>query len=302
VSKNINQNLNQIVSELLKNYKNKFLTAREIAEWIVENEKEFCEAKIKRTKIKTKEGLIPQLRAEIGSHASLLEKYNVFRTADKPKRYYYLDNKITPPVETKEEHKNKQEELKLYPKLAAYCKTIGIETLRINEKLSKKENGKNYNKWLHADIVGYKDLAENFNEITKECLVEYSCERSYLYSFEVKAGIITTSTLREYFFQTVSNSSWANYSYLVAEGIDSKAKEELQLLCSSFNIGFIQLDKEEPEESDIIIQAPKTEIDWNMIDRIAKENSDFQKYLKNISLAYKKHSNKDIQAPKWGIE
>ncbi len=39
-----------------------------------------------------------------------------------------------------------------------------------------------------------------------------------------------------------------------------------------------------------------------MIDRIANENPDFQKYLKNISLAYKKHSNRDIQAPEWGIK
>ncbi len=298
----MDKNLNQIVSELLKNHTNKFLTAREIAEWIIENKTEFCKAKMKRTKVKTTNALIVQLRAEICSHALSLEKHNVFRTADKPKRYYYADNTLKLETETKEDHKNKQEELKLYPKLAQYCKTIGVETLRIDEKLSKKNGGKNYNKWLHADIVGYKDLAENFNDITKECIVEYSCERSYLYSFEVKAGIITNSTLRKYFFQTVSNSSWANYSYLVAEGIDSKAKEELQLLCSSFNIGFIQLDKDEPEESDIIIQAQKTDIDWNMIDRIANENPDFQKYLKNISLAYKKHSNSDIQAPEWGIK
>lgn len=295
------KNLNQIVSDLLKTNKSKFLTAREIAEWVVENQTEFCEAKKRRTKTKTDCELLSQLRAEIGAHYLSLEKYNVFRTADKPRRYYFGINENEPVIESKEERKNKLEELELYPKLAEYCKTLDIETLRINEKISKKNNEKNYNIWLHADMVGYKDLAENFNSVTKECIVEYSCERSHLYSFEVKAGIITNSTLRKSFFQAVSNSSWANYSYLVAEGIDSRAKEELQLLCSSFNVGFIQLDKEEPKESDIVIQAPKTELDWNMIDRIAQVNPDFQKYLKNISLAYKKHSNNDIQSPKWDM-
>ena len=107
---------------------------------------------------------------------------------------------------------------------------------------------------------------------TKECLIEYADERSYLYSFEVKAGTIETSDLRKYFFQTVSNSFWANYSYLVAEDVNDKAFEELQLLCSSFNIGYIQLNIDEPQESQIVIKAPKTSLDWNMINRIANEN------------------------------
>ena len=65
-----------------------------------------------------------------------------------------------------------------------------------------------------------------------------------MYSFEVKDGIIKSHELREYFFQTVSNSSWANYSYLVAEGLGGDLVEkELQLLCASFKIGLINLIK-----------------------------------------------------------
>lgn len=107
--------------------------------------------------------------------------------------------------------------------------------------------------------------------------------------------------MREYFFQTVSNSSWANYSYLVAEDVNDKAMDELQLLCSSFNIGYIQLNKEEPKESQIVIKAPKTTLDWNMINRIANENKDFQKYLDNITLVYQGHSNDKTQKPNWDI-
>ena len=188
----------------------------------------------------------------------------------------------------------------LYPKLARYCRTLGICTLRIDEKTSRK-GGEKANIWLHADVVGFRDVSDNYHEATRECLIEYRAERSHLYSFEVKAGIIRKCELRQYFFQTVSNSSWANYSCLVAEGIEDRAKEELQLLCASFGIGFIQLNREEPEESDIVIQAPRTDLDWNMINRIAVENADFRQYLKNMSLAYKRHSNPDIQPAQWDI-
>ncbi len=77
--------------------------------------------------------------------------------------------------------------------------------------------------------------------------------------------------------------------------------DELQLLCSSFNIGYIQLNREEPQESQIVIKAPKTSLDWNMINRIANENKDFQKYLDNITLVYQGHSNPKTQKPVWDI-
>jgi hypothetical protein len=37
-----------------------------------------------------------------------------------------------------------------------------------------------------------------------------------LTSYEIKKEIKTDSELKEYYFQAVSNSSWANYGYLVA--------------------------------------------------------------------------------------
>ena len=77
--------------------------------------------------------------------------------------------------------------------------------------------------------------------------------------------------------------------------------DELQLLCSSFGIGYIQLNKEDPTESQIIIKAPRTSLDWNMINRIANVNKDFQKYLDNITLVYQGHSNSKTQKPVWDI-
>ena len=240
---------------------------------------------------------------EIYSSKNTWVKKGISITAGRPRKYYYIVEDIEKEKKICEENEKKhnQPEKELYPILAQYCNSINIKTLRIDEKEPKKDKGKNYNKWLHADVVGFKDLISDFNKQTKECLIEYADERSYLYSFEVKAGTIETSDLRKYFFQTVSNSSWANYSYLVAEDVNDKAFEELQLLCSSFNIGYIQLNIDEPQESQIVIKAPKTSLDWNMINRIANENKDFQKYLDNITLVYQGHSNDKTRKPMWDV-
>lgn len=292
------------VLRFLQNNKNNSYTAREISEYIADKFPNDCEEKIKNSKggyLKTKEDCIQQWIAEIGAYKDSWLKKGISMTAGRPRKYY-VSNELNNNANYDKNHRtNNQPEKELYPILAEYCNSINIKTLRIDEKESKKDKGKNFNKWLHADVVGFKDLIKGFNNQAKECLIEYSDERSYLYSFEVKDGIINSSELREYFFQTVSNSSWANYSYLVAEGINENAIDELQLLCSSFKIGFIRLDKKEPLESEIVIKAPKTSLDWNMINRIANENKDFQKYLENITLSYKGHSDKYAATPKWDI-
>lgn len=296
--------LNSIVIEILKET-GKSLTAREISEIIVEKEPEFCNNKMANTTKKTTDALISQLIAEIGSHYPQMQKFNISRTADRPKKLFFNAPNNNSDCETKNSKvesiiHNQQKEHELYPKLAEYCNSIGIKTLRIDERKSPKINGQNHNKWLHADVVGFKDLSNKYSSETKDSFNAYSNEKSVLYSFEVKKGRITDSVLREYFFQTVSNSSWANYSYLVAEEIEENAKEELQLLCASFNIGFIQLNKDEPTESDIVIHAPKTDLDWDMMDRISI-NPDFKQYLYNISKMFGKHSKEEYEKIKWDV-
>ncbi|WP_244613972.1 hypothetical protein [Bartonella kosoyi] len=78
--------------------------------------------------------------------------------------------------------------------------------------------------------------------------MQYFDKKTKLWSFEIKI-LINRSNLRKAFFQTVSNSSWANFSYLVAnevEGVDTL--KELRMLSSLHGIGFIRLDKENASE------------------------------------------------------
>ena len=287
-------------------------TAREIAQILVNKYPNAVKEKISASKsLKTEEDCIGQWSAEIPVCKEFFEKNNVYLSSDRPRTYSMrADNKtVSGKIEDntsdgtnvyQDKECNNQHEKELYPKLAEYCKSLKIETLRIDEKRSIKK-GANSNRWLHADLVGFQDLVSDFIKEAKECLIEYSDTRSFLYSFEVKDDFITVGNLRESFFQTVSNSSWANFSYLVAEGVEDRAWEELQLLCASFDIGFIQLDKANPLESQIKIKAPQTDLDWSMINRIAEVNPDFKKFLKNITLAYKRHSDPNFAKPKWDI-
>ncbi|WP_271828526.1 hypothetical protein [Commensalibacter communis] len=97
------------------------------------------------------------------------------------------------------------------------------------------------------------------------------------------------STIREDFFQTVSNSSWANYGYLVCATIEGEeTEEELRMLCALHGIGVINLVTENPSESNIIIPAKFRETpDWRSINRLVKENPDMEEFIKRVANYYK---------------
>jgi hypothetical protein len=91
--------------------------------------------------------------------------------------------------------------------------------------------------------------------------------------------------LRQYFFQAVSNSSWANEGYLVCLKIDEdlEFKNELQRLTNAFGIGVIKLSAENINESEIICTARYNEnIDWETLDRLVEDSPDFKKFLTDL--------------------
>lgn len=71
-----------------------------------------------------------------------------------------------------------------------------------------------------------------------------------IFSFELKIDL-NFSNYKEYFFQAVSNSSWAHEGYLVALNIaeDDEFIEALQKLSLSFGIGIIRLDAQNISQS-----------------------------------------------------
>ena len=149
-----------------------------------------------------------------------------------------------------------------------YCKTIQ-ETESVKGK-------KNSHTWVHPDIVGVRFFKEYYDEITMKLLNVNNKEKFELYSFEIKRSIDLANANVE-FFQAASNSSWANYGYLVAKDIDEEdddLKEKLTRLNRTFGIGVIKLNVQSYSESKVLYEAQKNEIDYETIDKLIELNND----------------------------
>lgn len=155
----------------------------------------------------------------------------------------------------------------------AQCKTIYHEASRVQQK------GKN--QWLHPDIVGVYYPFTDLNQVTSDIQRTLETSAIKLFSFEIKLNL-DFSNLREYYFQAVSNSSWANEGYLVCLKIkeDIELINELQRLNSAFGIGIIELNPVDISQSEIIFQAQsRNELDWLTIDRLVSDNPDFKNFM-----------------------
>lgn len=144
---------------------------------------------------------------------------------------------------------------------------------------------KGQNEWLHPDLVGVYFPFRNYKNETLEMQHHLSISSIKLFSFEMKITL-NFGNLRQSFFQSVSNSSWANEGYLVALDIDDEPtfKDELRRLNNAFGIGIIKLNAENVFESEILFPSRiNTEIDWDTVNRLSTENKDFSDFLKLIT-------------------
>ena len=127
---------------------------------------------------------------------------------------------------------------------------------------------------------------EDFEEQTLSLLANLSKPSYKLYSFELKKAI-SWADLKEYYFQAVSNSSWANEGYLVVfEDINEEILNELVSLNASFGIGVIQLESN-INSSKVLLRAKERELDIQTLDMLINKNKNFKDFIADI--------NKDIK-------
>ena len=133
-------------------------------------------------------------------------------------------------------------------------------------------------KWVHPDMVGVE--FNEFQELTTRSLLKAAETKEYiaLYSYELKRTIENDHQLKEYFFQALSNSSWANYGYLVAFEISEDVMEEMERLNRSFGIGVIKLSPYK-DDTTILFPARKNELDYYTIDKLCRRNTDFKNFI-----------------------
>ena len=274
--------------EFLKKHPNERFTGRQIAEWMFETYPAECEEKRQNSKQGLDDaGLINQIYAQVTNSRYDNQKNdpNFKTTAEKPRKYYYSEISDEEEVaESTSSPDKKISEADLYPILADYLNAEhNLFSKRIEEGTSSNRSGAGGNKWLHPDLVAVELLGANWEDEIKQLHKAYGNKNSKIWAFEVKLKI-KRYNVREYFFQTVSNSSWANFGFLVAGEIDDdeKLNDELLLLSNLHGIGVIKLDSDNTAKSNIIIPAREREIDWATANRLAYENSDFKTFINTI--------------------
>jgi hypothetical protein len=168
------------------------------------------------------------------------------------------------------------EERDLHVLLSSFLKSIDTYSKTI---FHEQSNGKDSNQiWTHPDMVAIKFLNLQ-SKVSQNFLKSINRVDTFkLSSYELKREINSDSELKKAFFQAVSNSSWANYGYLVAFEFSDSLQDEMARLNQSFGIGIIQLNAN-PYQSKVLYPSVFRDLDFKTIDKLCKMNKEFEKFI-----------------------
>ena len=297
----------EMIIETLKENPDRTFTARELAEFFISRYPAEMKEKQKNPRYKTYNDLVTQLAAEVGGSRTQTAKQQCSNIATqdrpRPRLYYWSENPViindsiqqttldVLNIQTQSECKIASNlvpnlnEHDLYPLLIKFlAEETGLFCRRIDERKSRNTQGAGGNHWLHPDIVALETLDKNWSSVVRDCVRNSNDAFVRLWSFEVKKDL-NKSNVRRSFFQAVSNSSWANYAYLVATGLDSSVESELQMLAGLHGIGVLILNTQSLFDIQILIPArERTNIDWLSVNRITEENKDFESFIDQVGI------------------
>lgn len=287
----------EIALGYLRDNPDKPYSTGEIAKWMCEEHPDLVrEMREKNAKYEDVTKLRHQIAAQIGN--SLLnrsEKGEVRLVGESPRRFRWVGETLSSGIvapkassssspssktgATSTPRKVARKEYELYEPLREYLQSRGIGSQRIDERMATNKRGRKGNIWLYPDVAGMEILTVKLDKNVTMIAEANADRKARFWSFEVKVEL-SESSVREAYFQAVSNSSWANFGYLVAEKIDGPALEELRMLFSLHGIGVIILNTKQPEQSDMVIPArERPNVDWANCDRIVKANRSFEKFI-----------------------
>lgn len=217
----------------------------------------------------------------------------VGRTKQGRSYYYYLTkNKMENTIEELlyNQKQEKNESMKIYKSdfserdlhilFVSYLRSQNIYAKTILHEESKNSKDETQ-KWVHPDVIGVK--FSKLNNIVSSRLLKTlekkdSCE---IVSYELKKEINSDYELKKSYFQTVSNSSWANRGYLVAFDINTNLYQEMERLNNAFGIGIIKLQPN-PFESQILFHAKHRALDYQTIDKLCHINEKYKEFIEQI--------------------
>lgn len=280
----------------------KKLTVLEIVQMVLKQEK----IPLKATEIydiAEKQGLVakinlggktPHYSFSSRLYVNVKKEDSIFAWTGNPKRFYLKSQTNSIDLEAQKDpnedllgEQKSYTEKDLHPILASFVSAsprFDCYTKTISHEKSQTST-KGVDKWVHPDMVGvyfpYGQYEDNALKVVgKIGQIPYK-----IYSFELKKSI-NLGTIREYYFQALSNSSWANEGYL-AGVLDTENDELLEIirkLNSSFGIGVIALDPNDFTQSEVIANARfKANLDLVHISDLGKKNPDFKEFLEKIN-------------------
>lgn len=302
----------QMIINVLQANPGEQFTARQLAQKIIETYKDELTAKRKNTRFASDRDFLSQVAAEIGAELPRVKSISpLVMTRDKPRpRLFYWGSEQSdgvqeqPPSDITPVSLMKTvglSESALYPLLIDYLsEEEELLCRRIDEKRSRNNKGLGANHWLYPDIVALQPVDKAWDTVVQNCVRHSEGRLTRLWSFEVKRKL-NRSNVRECFFQAVSNSSWAHFGYLVATEINEDkqrgVERELQMLCALHGIGVILLNPQDPGNSQTLIPArERTSIDWQSVNRLVEENSDFKEF---IDLVAEYHQTGKVHRALW---
>ncbi|HWB62190.1 MAG TPA: hypothetical protein VG603_01680 [Chitinophagales bacterium] len=215
---------------------------------------------------------IKRIKQTGGSYTYYLAKYEQDIPLDVINQPTDLEPKKSEKIKTYDERD-------LHKLLSSYLKNAKTYSKTI---FHEQSTGKDNNQiWTHPDMVGVK-----FSGLTTkpgQSFMRYvnHTEMFKLSSYELKKEINSDTDLKKAFFQAVSNSSWANYGYLVAFEFGDALKEEMERLNQSFGIGIIELSAN-PYQSKVLLPSKYRELDFKTIDKLCNINSEFAKFIEQV--------------------
>lgn len=187
-----------------------------------------------------------------------------------------LETNISQPLRNENYH-----ERDLHKLLSSYLKSLDIDSKTIYHEESNRRDSNQI--WTHPDMVGVKFL--NLKSKSSHNLLKAitKTDAFKLSSYELKCEITTDSALKQAFFQAVSNSSWANYGYLVALEFGNDLQDEMARLNESFGIGIIELNAN-PFLTKLLYPAKFRPLDFKTIDKLCIINKRFKNFIDKVEM------------------
>ena len=287
------------IADVLEYHSGEEMSARDIVEFLYEQNPEHFD-KLRKKRRKTyahMNDFIMQLAAElhgkIGSSSKVIaRKYGsrvYYKIIEENFAPLQVDQKYNQTQKTERVREDKEEYL--YPIICKYLReSHKVFSMRIDERRSPKGNTGVQNLHLFPDIVGMEEnssLEENLNDDIKAISRMALGKKIGIWSVEVKVEVNHKSVRRD-LSQTLNNSSWANRAYLAAarfsaeqDGMpDEHIERELSEYANDHGIGVIKIDKDDYLESKVLIKAKERKINWNGVNKLARNSNDFMKFIR----------------------